>query len=422
MTTTYQDVGKPMSVDFAKIHLDPNNPRIAPDHGARYDDPDAIFDDELQKTLTRRFYDAYHASDLEDAIIAQGWIPLDPIIVWEHPDRPGHYIVVEGNTRTSVLRNIRTLRLEREQKKLERLTKGGKTPAEEIRLQKRIVDQLKRIIADTDQLTVYPVLAKTVEELEKKLPILLGVRHVSHSMPWSPYATNLYITSLYERLFRERYGEDEPLRFEQDLVIRVGDMVSYKETKTRRSIQAASAFGHFKRNCEDMLPEGEELTDRDHYFFELILQHKYTQEQFGFTKDRLYLPDESEKALFEWAFSKPRKNEDENPNIFYKAENINLWKAMAKYDSENATAFAAQFDVSAPEQATKPMRLVEAEYLHHKARQTPLNTLQSLLEALKELKGETMITQANFLRPTLEEIASLTDHYLRMMEADAAAE
>ena len=423
MTATYQDVGKSMNVNFSKLFLDPNNPRIAPDHGPRYEDPDAIFDEELQKTLTRRIYDAYHAGELEEAIVAQGWIPLDPIIVWEYPDRPGHYIVVEGNTRTSVLRNIRASRLEREQKKLERFTKADKTPPEEIRTQQHIVDQLERIIADTEQLMVYPVLADTIEELEKKLPVLLGVRHVSHSMPWSPYATNLYITSLYERLFRARHGEDETLRFDQDLVVRVGEMVSYKEPKTRKSIQAASAFDHFKRNYEDILPDGEEFVDGDHYFFQLILQHKYTQEQFDFSKDRLYLPEESEKALFEWAFSKPRPKgkEDKNQNIFYKAENIRLWNEMAKYDGENMTAFASQFDVSAPETATKSMRIVEAEYLHHKAQQTPLNTLQSLLEALENLKGETLVHQKEFLEPTLQEIADLTDHYLRMMKADADA-
>src|SRR4051794_17281509 len=61
MTVSYQDIGKAMNVDFAKIFLDPNNPRIAPDSGGRYRDPDAIFDGELQRTLTQRFYDVYHA-------------------------------------------------------------------------------------------------------------------------------------------------------------------------------------------------------------------------------------------------------------------------------------------------------------------------------------------------------------------------
>jgi hypothetical protein len=421
VSKSFADFGKPIPVAFESINLDPNNPRIAPKEGLRYEDPDAIFDEELQQSLTTKVYDVYGAGDLEDAIVAQGWVPIDPIIVWEYPNRTGHYIVVEGNTRISVLRNIRGPRLDREKKKLERLVKGGKVPAEEIKQLERLIKQLETIASDTDKLNVYPVLAKSPEELEEKLPRLLGVRHITHAKQWGPYATNLYITSLYERVFANRYGEDEALRLEHPLIAEVAAMVSLGDTKTRRNIQAASAFGHFRRNYEDLLPEGEKFEDGDQYFFELILQHKYVTEQFGFTKDRLYLPDESEKALFAWAFSKPRANEDKNPNILYKAENLRLWNEMAKYDSENATAFASQFDVSAPEKATKSMRLVEAEYLHHKARQTPLNTLQSLLQALKELKGETMITQSEFLEPTLVEIGDLTKHYLRMMKADAAA-
>lgn len=419
MTKTFGDLGKPMTVPFTRICLDPNNPRIAPDNGPRYEDPDVIFNDELQKSLATRVYDVYEAESLEEAVVAQGWVPIDPIIVWEHPDRPGHYIVVEGNTRISVLRNIHGPRLEKERAKLAKFSKG-KTPIEEVKKQQGLVEQLEAIVNDTNNIIVYPVVAGTAAELEQKLPRLLGVRHISHAKNWGPYATNLYITSLYERIFYDQYGEDEPLRLEQHLIARVASMVSLGDTKTRRSIQTASAFDHFKRHYEDKLPNDEGFVDGDHYFFENIVQNAYAKEQFGFSKDRLYLPDESEKALFQWAFSQPRKGgEDKNPNIFYKAENIRLWNDMSKYDAENGTGFASQFDVSNPEQAAKSFRLVEAEYLHQKARQTPLNTLQSLLEALKDLKGETMITQANFLKPTLQEIAGLTEHYLRMMEADA---
>jgi hypothetical protein len=414
----FVDLGKPLTVPLSKIFLDPNNPRVAPEPGSRYEEPDVIFADELQKDLTTRVYDVYEAENLESAIIAQGWVPIDPILVWEHPKRPKHHIVVEGNTRIAVLRNIRGPRLEREKAKLAKFLKGGKMPAHEIQQQRLLVEQIEAVVRDTENLEVYPVVASTTAELEEKLPRLLGVRHISHAKQWGPYATNLYITSLYERIFRERYGEKEDLRLENDLIARVAAMVSLGETKTRRNIQAASAFGHFKRHYDDQLPEGEEFSDSDQYFFENILQHKYAQEQFGFTKDRLYLSDEAEKALFQWTFVQPRKNEDKNPNVFYKAENIRLWNDMAKYDTENGTAFASQFDVADPEKATKRMRLVEAEYLHHKARQTPLNTLQALLEALKELKGETMITQASFLKPTLQEIAGLTERYLRMMEAN----
>jgi hypothetical protein len=421
MTAPFSDLGDPVQVPFSQVHLDPNNPRIAPEKPPGYNDPDAIFADPLQRELTDRVYKVYKAGELEAAIVAQGWVPIDPIVVWQHPDRPGHYIVVEGNTRTAVLRTIRNPVIQRERKKLERLTKGGKVPAEEIRQQEQLIARLEGVIAATESLVVYPVIAATAAELEEKLPRLLGVRHITHAKQWTPYATNLYITSLYDRLFHDKFGEDEALRLVPSLITEVSAMVSLGDTKTRRNIQAASAFGHFKRAYEDRLPEGGAFSDEDQYFFENILQNKYAWEQFGFSADRLHLPTEAEEALFEWAFKLPRKNEDEdeNPNVFYKAENIRLWAAMARYDNKHGTSFAAQFDVSNPED-TRPMRQVEAEFLHHKARRTPVDTLTSLLEALQDLKADTMISQSGHLEPVLLEIGQLTQKYLKMMTAAAA--
>lgn len=418
MANHFSDLGDRIEVPFDSVFIDPNNPRISPDRSSRYEDPDDIFDAELQQQLTVKAYTVYPADDLEDAIVEQGWIPIDPIIVWEHPDRKEHYIVVEGNTRTSVLRRIRQVRIDREKVKLEKFKNSKRTPSNELERQQGTVDQLEAIISATNNLGVYPVKAHTIEELEKILPRILGVRHIKHAQQWSPYATNLYIFSLYERLFCLKYGPDADLNIDDDLVREVGAKVSLGDTKTRRNIQSASAFDHFKRHYEDKLPDGEAFDDGDQYFFEQILQNGYTQDKFGFTRDRLILPDESEKALFTWAFSKPRKKQKTNPNVFHKAENMRDWANMSKYDAENGTGFANLFDVNEPEQATKTMREVMADYSVHRIRKTPVNTLQSLLESLKEIKGETMITQAEYLEGTLEEIASLVEHYLKMIKAD----
>jgi hypothetical protein len=412
-----------ITVPFEKLFLDPNNPRIAPETPPGYDHPEGIFPEEMQSQLENRVHQAYEVAALADSIVAQGWVPYDPIIVWEHPKQPGHYIVVEGNTRTVALRGIRGERLERERKKLEKIKKS-KTPfGEELKEQSELVEQLEGIVASTNSLKVYPVAAKSVSELMDRLPRLLGVRHINHAQPWKPYATNLYILSLYERLFRQRHGDKPSLRLEQDLIAEVAKLVSLGETKTRRNIQAASAFTHFKRAYEDQLPEGEGFEDADHYFFELILQNKYPAEQLRFGKDALRLPPESEAALFQWAFSRPRDKASEgegdgNENIFYKAENVRLWQQMRAYDIKKGTSFAAQFDVDEPENA-RPMKLVEPEYLQHKAQQSPIDAIGSLIRALQELKVETLVSQQQHLGPMLDEAAVLVDRYKRMMKAAA---
>ena len=421
MTKSFKDLKDPIAVPFDTIFIDPNNPRIAEDRTSRYEDPDKIFDSALQERLTKRTYEVYQAKELHDAIVAQGWVPIDSIIVWEHPDRPGHYVVVEGNTRTSVLRTIRQSTLQREEYKLKRMRKSATMSKAEVQQQQRLVENIEQIIADTDSLMVCSVNAATIDELEEALPRLLGVRHILHARQWGPFAVNKYMTSLYRHLFEQRHGVEQTLHLEQDLIDQVASKISLGSTKTRRNIQAACAFEHFKTNFQDQLPESEDFSNGDQYFFELILQNKYAVEQFGFTKDRLHMPDESEQALFAWAFLTARRgNDDDNKNVFYKAENIRQWSAMARYDSSKGTAFASQFDVSDPEKATKTMRVVEAEYLHHKAQSTPLHTLESLRQALRDLRGETLVTQAEFLMPALEDISDMANHYLTMMRADAA--
>lgn len=404
-------------VPFDKIYLDPNNPRIAPEDPPGYTNPDALFDGELQGPLEAKVRSVYEVTNLEESILTHGWVPIDSIIVWEHPDRPGSYVVVEGNTRTVALRALRGERLERERKKLEKVKKSRF--GEEVKIQEETVRRLEEIVERTNMLRVFPVAASTVGELQAILPRLLGVRHISHAKEWKPYATNLYILSLYEGLFRKRHGEKTDLRLEDDLVKSVADMVSLGDTKTRRNIQAASAFSHFKRDFEDRLPEGDSFSDADHYFFELILQNSYPKEQFGFTKDMLKLPSESEEVLFQWAFAKPRSGkEDENDNIFHKAESIRSWHQMSKYDGMAGTSFAKQLDVEAPSEA-QPIRKVEVEYGLHKTQRTPIDALSSLLKALQELKVDTLVSQQEHLDPILEKVAQVVTRYQRMMKAAA---
>ena len=417
--TPTSDLQDAKLVPFDKIHLDPNNPRIAPEDPPGYLDDNALFAEDLQQTLEERVRAVYDVANLEDSILAHGWVPIDSIIVWEHSHRPGHYIVVEGNTRTVALRTLRGSRLERERKKLEKLKKTPSRFEEELRVQQDLVDRLETITSQTDQLRVFPVAAKTVDELQAILPRLLGVRHISHAREWKPYATNLYILSLYERLFRARHGDKVTLRLEDDLVNEVASMVSLGGTKARRNIQAASAFTHFKRDYEDRLPEGEALSDEDHYFFELILQNAYPKEQFNVNKDSLRLPKESEEVLFQWAFSKPRSGkEEDNENIFYKAESVRLWNQMATYDGKCGTNFAKQLDVNSPDEA-RPIGVIEAEFLQHKTQRTPIDALTSLLKALQDLKVDTLLSQQEHLTPILDRIAHQVARYQKMMKAVA---
>ena len=413
----YQEIEPGKEVPFNRLFLDPNNPRIAPEDRPGYDNPDEIFNEDIQKVLDKKIFDNHEVSELERSIISQGWVPIDSIIVWEHPDQKKHYVIIEGNRRTVTLRHIRS-RISKEKNRLERMEANKKKyDRREMDEQRSLVKKLEIVIEQTENLFVHVFKAQSHKELEEKLPRLLGVRHVTHAANWNPYATNLYMLMLYRDKFAEKYGENEKLRIEPEFVKEVGDMLSTGPTVTRRNIQAASAFSHFMRNYEDRLSEDDDFSPSDQYYFEQLLQNKYAREQFNFDTTKLYLDLEMEEVLFQWAFRYPRyqKNEDQ-VNIIRKAEDFRLWSQMAKYDNKKGTSFASELDIESPDTAKK-MDLLEAEYRSHKARISAVDTIDSLLSSFKKMEVDTLMSQASHLEPLLGELNEYTKKYLKMVEA-----
>src|SRR5689334_11896778 len=111
-----RDISGRKPVQFDDLLLDPNNPRLGREDKDKlgYKDPGAIADPKVQRELELVIKKEYGKGDnskkfdeLMQLILDQGWLPVDPIIVWEHPKKKGKYIVVEGNTRTAALREIR---------------------------------------------------------------------------------------------------------------------------------------------------------------------------------------------------------------------------------------------------------------------------------------------------------------------------
>lgn len=419
ITPRQQDMGKPFELALDKIALDPNNPRIAPKPAPGYEDPASIFNDELQARLVVEVYEKYKAADLEASIIEQGWTPVDQILVWQHPSDHG-YIVVEGNTRVSLLKRLPE-RLAREEKRLERLIKAG-APQSQVFPQQALITKIKQLIADTRAVTVYPVLAKDAEELRLKLPRLLGVRHVMPAKSWGPYATNLYTISLYESAFYRKHGAGETLRLEQSILDQIATEIPLKPEQIRKDIQAVSAFSHFRLNYEERIEAaGNKLTDGDQYFFDNILASKHARDEFGFTSDRLQLTDEGEEALFQWAFSKKRDTTADDPdaineNVLQKAEDIRLWQKIARYDAKSGTTnLARRLSIATPEDAT-PVWSLEREAATHREQNTPIKALNDLLNGLKQIKLDTLIAQGEHLRPMLEQAVDQIGKYVKFID------
>src|SRR5947209_2665435 len=196
---------KPLVVPFETLYLDPNNPRLALEDPPSYENPKKLFDADLQTMLEKRIEDVYDVKELEDAIETQGWMPIDNIVVWTYPNHPDRHVVLEGNTRTVALRKLRA-RLVRERERMARMKEGRKKyAAHDIVEQEKSVQRLERVVAETAKLTVVPLDADSVAELQRKMPRVLTVRHVIGVKVWGNYAEDLWLLKRYEMLFEEQF-------------------------------------------------------------------------------------------------------------------------------------------------------------------------------------------------------------------------
>jgi hypothetical protein len=409
-----------IEVPFDSLYLDPNNPRLAPDNPPGYDEPDKLFDLELQEFLERRVEEEFGVEELMQAVVGQGWMPIDAIVIWEHPNGSNRNVVLEGNRRTVTLRRIRG-RLAKERQKLTRMREGRTRVAQrDLRAQEQLVEQIERVIADTVILSVLPLDAANRDELEHKLPRVLAVRHITGAKGWGNYAEDLWLLQRYDQLFSDAFpGED--LRWEPSIVARVADEATLTPVKAKRQLMASSAFSHFKAEFDDLLPEGEEFKPGDYYLFENIIKKPWLRTQFGLGTNDLHLPADRERVLFDWVFKLPRpRSADESENTFYRHENVLLWEKMKRYDDDHGTAFAQRFDVESHESAPR-MHEVEADYRGHMARTKPGDVLESLLRQLGSINEETIEREGEFLAEQMRHVDRRVQTLLRMIEAAGAA-
>lgn len=408
-------------VPLDQLYPDPNNPRLGLDNAPGYTDPNALFD----KGVRDQIFDdlgegAYDVSGLVEAVIAHGWMPIDNIIVWQHPSASGRWVVVEGNRRRLALERIRTAELDKAQKKLARMRgKAGAYPKQDIDSQQETVGHLEQIVADTAVLEVVPINATTVEELEHKLPRVLAVRHITGAKVWGNFAEDLWLLKRFNQLFEDKHGADAPVYWDPVVIGTVATEASLGETKTRRQLKAAKWYSHFRAEWEEELPDDDEFEASDYYLFENISKKPWVRQQFGIDDDAMVIPPESEQTLFEWVFRHPRgKTADDNPNVFYRHENVLVWDQMKRYDDEHGTAFAARFDVANPSEAPTMLE-VEAEWKMHKIRRKPHAVLDELLRRLAEMTAETLTSEGRVLRVQLERVGELAEKYVKMIDAAA---
>ena len=412
---------KPVRVPLDNLWPDPNNPRLALEDAPGYTDPKKLFDPKRRAAISEKLAEnAYDVSTLVQTIIGQGWMAIDNMIVWKHPKDPNHYIVVEGNRRRLALEDIRVKELPKAKQRLEKMVAKASTfDKKELDEQKKLVAQLERIISDTATLNVVPLDASTLAELDRKLPRVLAVRHITGAKEWGNYAEDLWLLKRFHQLFEDKHTQSKGFFWDADILNYIAAEASISLTKAKRKLKAASWFSHFRAKWEDELPEKESFVPGDYYLFEQIAKRPWLRTQLRIGEDDSIIPYESERALFEWAFKLPRgRTADDNPNKFFRHENISLWDQIHQYDEaqQGGTSFATRFDVDKPEDAPY-MSELEAQYLSHKAQLKPHAILDDLLQHLSQITVERLRSEGEAFRKQLERLREVSDDFLKMMKA-----
>ncbi|RWO83196.1 MAG: hypothetical protein EOS18_06290 [Mesorhizobium sp.] len=411
-----------IQVPLDNLWPDPNNPRLALEMAPGYQDPKKLFDTKIRDRIFENLGEsAYNVADLVQTIIGQGWMAIDNVIVWQHPKDPAHYIVVEGNRRRLALETIRAKELPKERAKLAKLqAKKSDFSTKDVEEQQQLVSQLERIVADTASLAVVPLDASGVEELNRKLPRLLAVRHITGAKEWGNYAEDLWLLNRFHQVFNDKHPKGTGFFWDGDVLKHVANEASISHAKAKWQLKAASWFSHFRTKWEDELPDGEEFGPTDYYLFEQISKKPWVRQQFGVGEDASALPHESENALFEWVFKLPRgRTADDNPNKFFRHENVTLWDQIHRYDEKNGTSFAMRFDIDNPDEAPT-MSEIEAAYLSHKAQRKPHAVINDLLHRLGQLTAEQLASEGESFRSQLEQLRTVSDRFLKMIDATAS--
>ncbi len=213
------------SVRPEKLYLDPNNPRLITRDDDTYDESEAIDRNTSthNKICDKGGKDSYRIKELENSIKQNGWWPIDFIFV-KKLDEEGRYLVLEGNRRVTAIQNL--INDENTEKSL---------------LEKLTEIDVMEIVDDC-----------SVEQLQKKITYLLGVRHHGSLKKWTPFAQ---ANNIYLRYLELAIMTHENFEFKVDIASDVGDALSIDKKDVERRLRV------FRAMCQ--LSEIDEIKDSD---------------------------------------------------------------------------------------------------------------------------------------------------------------
>lgn len=97
---------EPQDIPIAKLLLDPNNYRFLDRRKFKKKAATRFHEDSVQRATLDSLEQAYQLDELKHSIMTNGYVPMERLIVVPYLERPGLFLVVEGNRRVAALKSI----------------------------------------------------------------------------------------------------------------------------------------------------------------------------------------------------------------------------------------------------------------------------------------------------------------------------
>lgn len=217
-----------IDVEIGDLLLDPNNPRFISNLEQPAEVPDDQIEEKQERTL-QRFKkaapaddpdsDVTNISDLYASMRRIGYVGIDRIVI-RQVGKTKKYLVLEGNRRVATVKSI----LVDYEKKSPPLDKPS--AQNEIKAHLPSFRKVRAMLLDTQGLSK--------DQIQKKVAILLGIRHHGSLLPWDPLpsAFNIYSEYMEEKPKKDQFKfENTKARAVADrLCIQTGDVTGALRT------------------------------------------------------------------------------------------------------------------------------------------------------------------------------------------------